>query len=220
MHPNENAINEYVDGTLESRDRADLEQHLASCVPCRQAVEDLREILGATRALAVVIDTPWRVPEVAAHLRVDPETVRRWLRAHKLRGVLLSQQGGYRISNSELQRRDIRQLLAGAIDLVCSQMGATLGRHNVAQRADAMNDTSAAVSKIVEDHHLAMTPAERWLAASSLFESARRIVESSLPMDLTMEERRLAVVRRFYGSELPEVALIAHSRYVDSAASS
>ena len=93
-------------------------------------------------------------------------------------------------------------------------MGAKLRRHNVAQRADAMKDTSTAVSKIVDDHHLAMTPAERLLAASSLFESARRIVESSLPSDLTMEQRRLAVVRRFYGSELPDVALIAHARYV------
>jgi excisionase family DNA binding protein len=46
----------------------------------------------------------WRVPEVAERLRVDPETVRRWLRAGKLRGMLLSQQGGYRISDSELQR--------------------------------------------------------------------------------------------------------------------
>jgi hypothetical protein len=79
-----------------------------------------------------------------------------------------------------------------------------------------MNDTSAEVSKIVDDHHLAMTPAERWLVASSLFESARRIVESSLPSGLTMEERRLAVVRRLYGSELPDLALIAHARYVDS----
>jgi hypothetical protein len=95
-------------------------------------------------------------------------------------------------------------------------MGATLGRHDVAQRTHAMNDTSAAVSKIVDDHHRSMTPAERWLAASSLFESARRIVESSLPSGLTMEERRLAVVRRLYGSELPDVALIAHARYVDS----
>jgi hypothetical protein len=35
---------------------------------------------------------------------VDPETVRRWLRAGKLHGMLLSQQGGYRVAESELQR--------------------------------------------------------------------------------------------------------------------
>ncbi|MDQ6674281.1 MAG: helix-turn-helix domain-containing protein [Chloroflexota bacterium] len=46
----------------------------------------------------------WRVPEVAERLRVDPETVRRWLRAGKLRGMLLSQQGGYRIPESEVRR--------------------------------------------------------------------------------------------------------------------
>jgi hypothetical protein len=77
-----------------------------------------------------------------------------------------------------------------------------------------MNDTSAAISKIVDDHHRSMTPAERWSAASSLFETARKIVESSLPSGLTLEQRRLAVARRLYNNELPEVALIAHARYV------
>jgi len=80
-----------------------------------------------------------------------------------------------------------------------------------------MNDTSAAIAKVVVDRYRSMTPAERWLAASSLFETARKIVESSLPSGLTMEQRRLAVVRRLYTNELPEVALIAHARYVDSA---
>jgi excisionase family DNA binding protein len=44
------------------------------------------------------------VREVAERLRSSPETVRRWLRAGKLRGLLLSQQGGYRIPDSELRR--------------------------------------------------------------------------------------------------------------------
>jgi hypothetical protein len=81
----------------------------------------------------------------------------------------------------------------------------------------AMNDTSAAISKLVVDRYRSMTPSERCLVASSLFETARKIVESSLPSSLTLEQRRLAVVRRLYQSELPEVALIAHARYVDSA---
>ncbi len=79
-----------------------------------------------------------------------------------------------------------------------------------------MNDTSAAILQVVADRHRSMTPAERWLAASSLFESARRIVESSLPSGLSMEERRLAVARRLYGDELPDAALVAHARYVGS----
>jgi hypothetical protein len=73
------------------------------------------------------------------------------------------------------------------------------------------------VKWLVVDRYRSMTPAERWRAACSLYETARKIVESSLPSGLTMEQRRLAVARRLYENELPDVALIAHARYVDSA---
>lgn len=82
-----------------------------------------------------------------------------------------------------------------------------------------MNDTSAEISMLVADRHRSMTPAERWLAASSMFQTACEVVEASLPNGLTLEQRRLAVVRRLYQNELPEVALIAHARYFDSATS-
>jgi excisionase family DNA binding protein len=46
-----------------------------------------------------------KVTEVAARLRVSTETVRRWLRRGRLRGVLLGgDRGGYRIPASELDR--------------------------------------------------------------------------------------------------------------------
>jgi len=54
---------------------------------------------------------------------------------------------------------------------------------------------------------------ERCEAAASLYETARTIVLSSLPPELNEDERRLAVVRRLYGDELPESALLAHSRH-------
>jgi excisionase family DNA binding protein len=45
------------------------------------------------------------VPEVAAALKVNPETVRRWLRQKKLHGFVLgSDRGGYRIPRSEVER--------------------------------------------------------------------------------------------------------------------
>ena len=80
-----------------------------------------------------------------------------------------------------------------------------------------MNNTSDEISMLVADRHRSMTPAERWLAASSMFQTAYKIVEASLPNGLTLEQRRLAVVRRLYQNELPEAALIAHARYLDSA---
>jgi hypothetical protein len=76
-----------------------------------------------------------------------------------------------------------------------------------------ISDTSTTVDRLVFERHQAMTPAERWRIAASLFETARAIVESSLPAGLTIEQRRLAVARRFYGTELPEAALLAHARY-------
>ena len=79
-----------------------------------------------------------------------------------------------------------------------------------------MNDTSVAISEVVSDRYRSMTAAERWLAAASLFETARKIVASSLPSGLTMEQRRLAIIRRLYQDELPEAALIAHAKYVRS----
>jgi excisionase family DNA binding protein len=45
------------------------------------------------------------VAEVARELRVSPETVRRWLRAGRLRGVLVGgDKVGYRIPAVELER--------------------------------------------------------------------------------------------------------------------
>jgi excisionase family DNA binding protein len=45
------------------------------------------------------------VAEVAERLRVHPESVRRWLRAKRIRGVMMGgKRGGYRIPASELAR--------------------------------------------------------------------------------------------------------------------
>jgi hypothetical protein len=44
-----------------------------------------------------------------------------------------------------------------------------------------------------------------------MYDTARAIVLSSLPPDLSRRERRLAFARRFYDGELPEAALIAYA---------
>jgi hypothetical protein len=77
-----------------------------------------------------------------------------------------------------------------------------------------MNDKSDNIEKVVSEHYQSMTPAERCLAASSLFDTACAIIQASLPSSLTAEQRRLAVVQRLYGGELPEAALVEHANYV------
>lgn len=45
------------------------------------------------------------VAEVAERLRVHPDTLRRWLRSGRLRGVMMGgRSGGYRIKESEVMR--------------------------------------------------------------------------------------------------------------------
>lgn len=77
-----------------------------------------------------------------------------------------------------------------------------------------MNDTSKAVAEKVAERHRRMTPTERMEIAASLFETARAIIDSSLPRNLSIAERRLAWARRVYGSELQEAALLAYARHV------
>jgi anti-sigma factor RsiW len=51
MHPQDTTLNEYVDGSLSPPERANIDQHVATCAICRQTVDDLREILRATGEL-------------------------------------------------------------------------------------------------------------------------------------------------------------------------
>jgi anti-sigma factor RsiW len=51
MHPNEAAVNEYVDETLGPRERGDIERHLGECAACRRLVKDLREIRDVAASL-------------------------------------------------------------------------------------------------------------------------------------------------------------------------
>jgi excisionase family DNA binding protein len=42
------------------------------------------------------------VAQVAERLKVNPETVRRWLRSGQLRGTLLGDRAGWRVPKSEV----------------------------------------------------------------------------------------------------------------------
>jgi hypothetical protein len=72
-----------------------------------------------------------------------------------------------------------------------------------------MNDTSPEMERMVTERYKLMSPDQRMRIASSMFETARAIIESSLPLTLTRRERRLAFARRLYSGELPDAALLA-----------
>lgn len=68
-----------------------------------------------------------------------------------------------------------------------------------------MDDTTPEFRRLVRARLRALAPAERVRMCAEMFETARRIVEASLPADLSPEERRHRICRRFYG-ELAERA--------------
>jgi hypothetical protein len=76
-----------------------------------------------------------------------------------------------------------------------------------------VNDTSPEMERIVSERYRQMSPDQRMRIASSMFETARKIVESSLPPDMSRKERRLAWARRLYEGELPEKALLAFAEW-------
>jgi hypothetical protein len=69
------------------------------------------------------------------------------------------------------------------------------------------------MEKMITERYKLMTPDQRMRIASSIFETARAIIESSLPLTLTRRERRLAFARRLYAGELPEAALVAFAEW-------
>lgn len=78
-----------------------------------------------------------------------------------------------------------------------------------------MSDDPKVVA-MIEARYRAMTPLERLEIASSMFDTAHAIVASSVPHDLSPEERRYAIAKRIYGNELTEAALRAHARHAPS----
>ncbi len=76
-----------------------------------------------------------------------------------------------------------------------------------------MNDTTARIAAMVAERHRRMSPAERLAIAAAMFDDARSIVEASLPASLSRVERRLALIKRFYGDELPPAALLAFAAW-------
>ena len=65
-----------------------------------------------------------------------------------------------------------------------------------------MNDTSPAIEALLTERFAAMTGSERVLMALQMFETAQKIVLSSLDPSLSEAGRRRELVRRFYGDEL------------------
>jgi hypothetical protein len=64
-----------------------------------------------------------------------------------------------------------------------------------------ITDTSPAIEQMVRKKLMALSGEERFIIAAEMFESARAMVEASLPRGLSEIERRQELFRRLYGKE-------------------
>lgn len=62
-----------------------------------------------------------------------------------------------------------------------------------------MIDTTPEAQKILHERYMQMTGEQRMLIGMQMFESAREIVISSLPKNISEQEKRYLLCKRFYG---------------------
>jgi anti-sigma factor RsiW len=121
MHPNDAAITDYIDGTLDVRERAEIDRHLESCAACRRLVEDFREIKG-----------------VAASLDLREPPVRSWTRLE--RAIKLEERPSVaRRSPAWLQPRHLAWLAAAAALVLSTAVGLKFMSNGARRAAPAAN---------------------------------------------------------------------------------
>lgn len=62
-----------------------------------------------------------------------------------------------------------------------------------------MQDTTPEFQKLAEESYARMAPEERVRICGEMFDTARALVEASMPDDLDPAERRFRLCERFYG---------------------
>ena len=126
-------------------------------------------------------DTPYRRQEFERRNRVQMPGFEAWIVSRE--DLILSKLAWAKESGSELQLRDAGALPAGGTD------EAYLRSY----------DTTPEFHRLVRERFRALAPAERVRMCAEMFETARLIVEASLPTGLDPQERRYRICRRFYG---------------------
>lgn len=68
-----------------------------------------------------------------------------------------------------------------------------------------MKDTAPDVTEYVTSRYAAMSPESRFLVGIRMFDTARELVEASIPAAVTGIDRRRAICRRLYPSLVDQV---------------
>jgi hypothetical protein len=66
-----------------------------------------------------------------------------------------------------------------------------------------VTDTAPEIQRLVRDRIMSRSAEERFIMGAEMFEAARTMVLSSLPADLSRDERRRRLYQRIYNQVLP-----------------
>ena len=65
-----------------------------------------------------------------------------------------------------------------------------------------VTDTPPEIERMVREKIMALSGEMRFIMGAQMFDSAREMVEASLPRDLSEPERRRLLFKRIYGEEI------------------
>lgn len=173
-HPGEATLNELADGTLEGRELARAEAHLAGCLTCASAVRRITSLTARARALPREVPPPdgaWQGVREAVH-------------AEKRRGAA---------GHSSSRRRWVGAAVAAAVLLVTLSSATTvwLTRDGARQESSARSISSDPPASLAE---FAAVEARYVLATEALRETLDERQEQLAPATIRTVERSLATI--------------------------
>jgi hypothetical protein len=74
-----------------------------------------------------------------------------------------------------------------------------------------VTDTPPEIERVVRNKIMARSGEERFIMDAEMFESAREMIEASLPKNLSETKRRCLLFKRIYGKELEIERYGAHA---------
>jgi len=193
MHPSDDLLNAYADGSIDPSGRADVERHVGSCAACRQTVDEVRAILGVATTLEL------REPPARAWSRIE--------RAIALDGdrrpAAARREGA--ASGAPMSRAAIVTWLAAAAAIVVATMvglryvPAERRQPAAAARADATDQASAAAAAQAVEAELRQAEAHYENAIKGLEQIANAEQSSLDPRTAATLQKNLAVIDQAIG---------------------
>ncbi len=107
-------------------------------------------------------------------------------------------------SHSELQLRDVQNILATGYDAAIWNAGRSRWVWVIYSKSAGMNDTQPEIERLVREKIMARSGEERFVMGAQMFEAARAMICASFPPGLSADETRRRLYERLYGEPLQQ----------------